>query len=121
VRNWVAAAQLGDNQKPALMMLEEDEDLQRQRAGMPPRRMIMKAQLIIINSSAGLTIPSQALDPQLDALDTILAPTPNGQPNYRQTLGNIAYDAWISGRIQKIPGYRDGIAVAVIPINVLVP
>lgn len=121
-RNWIAYNQLGDNQKPALFMLEEDEDAERRRAGMPPRRLTMAVKGVIVTSSKDLAIPAAALNPLLDAIDDILAPNPN--PNLgilQQTLGGVTYDAWISGRIIKVPGYGDGIAVAVVPISVLIP
>ena len=86
---------------------------------MPPRRLNMLVQVQIYAWAGGAAIPSAVINPLLDAIDDILAPAP-GLGISVTTVGG-AYDAWISGKIVKVPGYADGKSVAVIPIRVLMP
>jgi hypothetical protein len=125
VRGWQDIQQVSEAERPALFMLEDDQDAIRPRAGMPPRRLLMRVQFLIYAWSGGQTteggVPASVIQPLIDAVDDALNPGPLPLGIQQQTLGGLAYDAFVSGRIQVIPGYRDGQALAVIPVQVLVP
>ena len=124
-RGWQDIQQVPEAERPALFMLEDDQDAIRPRAGMPPRRLLMRVTLLIYAWSGGQTVeggvPASVIQPILDAIDDVLNPGPPPLGIQQQTLGGVAYDAFISGRIIVVPGYRDGQALAAIPVQVLVP
>jgi hypothetical protein len=63
-------------------------------------------------------IPETALNTLLDAIEAALAP---GVMSGVQTLGGLVSHAWIEGEIEQFPGVLDGVALAIIPVRVLVP
>lgn len=120
-RKWTAINQVNQAQRPFLIMLEDDERLLRPRAGMPPGRLIMAAQVQIYFWTSGLEAPATPLNNMLDAVQKVMDPSPGANGIRQQTLGGLTYDAWIEGRIVKVPGYQDGNGLLLLPISILVP
>lgn len=124
-RRWRDISQVTEAERPYMCMLEDDQDSLRPRAGMPPRRLLMRATVLIYAWSGGETVtggvPASVIQPLLDAVDDILNPGPPPLGIQRQGLGGFAYDAFINGRIIVVPGYLDGQALASIPVQVLGP
>lgn len=62
--------------------------------------------------------PAQVSNDILDALETAFRPT---LPGARQTLGGLAYRAFIDGAIHKDNGDLDGQALLIVPITIILP
>lgn len=123
LRKWVQIQQTVEAERPMLLMLEDDEDWVRPRANMPPVRIFLQVTFLIYVWTNGHDNPAQILNDLLDPITEVLRPDDSNQVlgQYRQSLNGKAYDAWITGKVIKVPGYRDGNGLAVIPVKVLVP
>ena len=62
--------------------------------------------------------PAETTNAILDALEAQFRPT---LPGARQTLGGLAYRAFIDGTIHKDNGDLDGTAQIIIPITIILP
>lgn len=122
LRKWVQIQQTTEAERPMLLMLEDDEDWVRPRAGMPPTRIFLQVTFLIYAWTMGLDNPAKVLNDLLDPITDVLKPDPGEQLGiYSQTLNGKVYDAWVVGKVIKVPGYRDGNGLAVLPVKVLVP
>lgn len=122
MRNWQPITAIAEAERPALLMLEEDEQIDRAKAAMPAARQIWQVQFLIYAWTSGNPVPASVLNPLLDAIFSVLSPGPVASTGIRaQTLGGLVYDCWIAGRIIRVNGYRDGQALAIIPARILVP
>jgi hypothetical protein len=91
----------------------------REVRGLPPKRTI--AAEIWIYSDAGKdadAVPEIALFGLLSALETALAPSPVSGV---QTLNGLVSHAWIEGQTEIFPGVIGGVAMAIVPVRILVP
>lgn len=108
--------------QPALFTRDGDEDLNYEA-------IILQQQTILVDvwiySNAGQdpdAVPVIALNNILDAVQAALAPDAMDTPTTgRFTLGNLVHWCRISGRVMKSPGDLDGQAIAVVPIEIIVP
>jgi hypothetical protein len=62
--------------------------------------------------------PAQTTNDILDALEAKFRPA---LPGARQTLGGLAYRAFIDGTIHKDNGDLDGVAQIIVPITIILP
>lgn len=111
------------SQQPACFQAEWATD-ENQISGMPYKTVLGVNWIIYQNvakdkSSFGATENNLILG----GVRRALAPQPTdvGFPDRRNTLGQLVYHCYISGRIFKDPGDIDGQGMMVIPIKLLVP
>ncbi len=104
-------------EQPALFMVQKSELAHRTR-GLPPKWLLNVELFVYVHSPDDLTSPATVLNPLLDAVETALAPT---GADDTQTLQGLVDHAWIAGKIETDEGALGGQAVAIIPIEILVP
>ncbi len=108
LRHW---SDVGPAEQPALFVAQR-------RKGLPPKWTLALEVFIYVHAPDDVTPPASALNPLLDAVEAVLAPA---DPAAAQTLGGLVEHAWIAGKIETDEGVLGGQAVAIIPIEVLVP
>ncbi|HWK45126.1 MAG TPA: hypothetical protein VNT30_10410 [Stellaceae bacterium] len=105
-------------ERPALFQVQKGETWQRQR-GLPPKVTLHLDLYLYVGTAADPSVPPAAeLNPLLDAIQAALAPPPSDSV---QTLGGLVDHAWISGRVETDEGVLGDLAVAIIPIDILIP
>ncbi len=105
--------------QPALFVRHVGDRYLRTATGMPPR-VITQAEIWIYSQGAvdpNLS-PDTAIDNLVDAIERWMAPPPIKEA---QTLGGLVQHAWIEGPIEIHQGVLDVQAIAVIPVDILVP
>lgn len=108
--------------QPAMFFREYSETVERSAPLAPPRRILNVDVFVYARTDAKPNeTKALVLNVLLDAIDTALAPVGADLINHRQTLGGLAYHAYVDGEILKEPGYLDGQAVAVIPVKIMRP
>ena len=114
LRHWsdVAAAE-----QPALFQVQKTESVRRD-PGLPPRWTLSADLFVYAQAPDDATSPATVINPLLDAIETALAPDPVSN---LQTLGGLVAHCWIAGRIETDEGVLGGQAVAIVPIEILVP
>jgi hypothetical protein len=115
LRHW---ADVPATDQPALFQVQKGETVT-ERRGLPPKRQF-SVELFIYARSGGEAndLPSQILNPLLDGIEAALAPDPGAEV---QTLGGLVAHAWIAGRIETDEGVLGDQAVAIVPIEILLP
>ena len=116
---WTATP--GPAQTPALYQVEGKEKSVVKGLGMPAKWELYPH--LVIFTSVGQdqkAIPSQILNPILDALETVMPPG-NGQAGAirRQSLGGLVYDCRIEGEVWINEASLGGTAVALVPIRIV--
>jgi len=120
-RRLVLPRNMSDVAKPALFMVEDDEEYA--YAGEQLQKVTLRADAWIYTAS-GLdpnATPSTELDTILDALDAAMKPAGADIATQRFTLGGLVYHCRIQGRVFKDPGDLSGLGLAIVPIALLVP
>lgn len=119
-RRFKTWTQIQSVMKPALFMIEHEEDHAKQKMITPAVRVMNIDVYIFI--STGLdpnAVPITDLNNLIDTIDPssggVLKPGSNGQ----QTLGGLVTNVYIDGKIIKVPGDLDGNGVAIIPLKVV--
>ena len=114
LRHWsdVAAAE-----QPALFMVQKSETALR-RKGLPPRWTLAVDLFVYVHAPDDASPPAAALNPLIDAIEAALAPA---NPTLTQSLGGLVDSAWIAGKIETDEGVLGGQAVAIVPLEILVP
>jgi hypothetical protein len=97
--------------------VQKGESVER-RHGLPPRRQLSVELYLYAASGDPHIAPSSLLNPLLDAVETALAPDPGSDT---QTLGGLAEHCWIGGRIETDEGALGDQAVAILPVEILLP
>jgi hypothetical protein len=118
LRHW---SDVAAEEQPALFVIQTNEPVQQQR-GMPPKWTLRVNAYIYVNTQAQSdteVVPSQLLNPLLDAVEAVLAP--DDVANYVQTLGGLVSHCWIEGPIETSEGCLGDQEVAIVPIAMLVP
>lgn len=82
-----------------------------------PRRWTIRAEVYVYVRTDGDQIPGSVLNPILDAIEALLAPSNAIAPV--QTLGGLVEHCYIDGKIETDEGTLGDQAVAVIPIEIL--
>jgi hypothetical protein len=115
LRHWTDVAH---TEQPALFQVQKRETVT-ERRGLPPvRRLSVELYLFAsVNGDRG-TAPSQVLNPMLDAIEAALLPDAG---HAVQTLGGLVEHAWIAGRIETDEGVLGDQAVAIVPVEILLP
>jgi hypothetical protein len=117
LRHWsdVPAAE-----QPALFMTQKHETAARQR-GLPAKWTLAVDLYVYAQASDDGSAPALSLNPLLDALDAAIAPLGRDLAANVQTLGGAVYQAWINGKIETDGGILGHQAVAIIPVEIVVP
>lgn len=91
------------------------------RRGLPAKYWLSVDLVVYVQSGINDTgvIPSQLLNPIMDALDSALGPLP-GDPMNNQTLGGLIEHAWIEGEVVIFEGTIQGQSVAIVPVQMYV-
>lgn len=107
---------------PALVLVESGEDYQNATPQNPPRRTLKFAAAIFNNVGGDdpSAVPATVVNAALDALDALMNSLSNPLTK-RVTLGDLVYHARIDGEIVKAPGETTGLAMAVVPFEVVLP
>ena len=114
LRHWsdVSAAE-----QPALFQVQKSESARRE-AGKPPRWTLAVDLFVYAQAPDDRTPPATVLNPLLDAIEAALAPDP---VTSLQTLGGQVAHCWIAGKVETDEGVLGGQAVAIVPVEILVP
>lgn len=105
--------------QPAIFLHEAEEEIEYPQGIRPVHTLHVETYLY---SKAGQNpdiAPATALNNMLEALEAALAP--DDPASGRFTLGGIVFWCRISGQIEKDPGDLDGQAIAMVPIEIIVP
>jgi hypothetical protein len=104
---------------PALFLLETGENYTYVSPSVPPKRCLHVAACFYNDVGADLNAyPQTIVNNALDALDRAMTPDP---ATGRTTLGGLVYSFTRPGQTQGSPGDREGKAVQIIPIEILLP
>jgi hypothetical protein len=114
LRHWsdVAAAE-----QPALFQVQKFETVKRD-AGLPAKWTLGVDLFVYAQAPDDATAAATVINPLLDAVEAALAPDPASN---LQTLGGLVAHCWIAGKIETDEGVLGGQAVAIVPIEILVP
>lgn len=114
LRHWsdVAAAE-----QPALFQVQKTETVRRE-TGLPPKWSLGVDLFVYAHAPDDATSATTAINPLLDAIEATLAPDPFSN---MQTLGGLVAHCWIAGKVETDEGVLGGQAVAIVPIEILVP
>ncbi len=121
-RRLIPWEELAPADQPALMMIQKGEHAEVKTK--LPTIWTLKVDIVLYAFNSGQTIgsgattPMTALNPIVDAIATVLLPTP---PTDDQTLGGLVTRCRIDGEIITDEGVLGNQAVVLIPITILVP
>lgn len=103
---------------PSLYQIEGTETIQSLDGQLD--KQTLRANWIIYHRSGKdqSATPAETSNAILDAIDAAFRPV---LPGARQTLGGLAYRAFIDGTIHKDNGDLDGTAMLIVPITIIVP
>jgi hypothetical protein len=114
-----APESIGPALSPALFLFERGETYHVVAPAMPTKRCLRVAACIYNDVGSDLNAtPTSVINDALDALDAALKPDP---ATGRTTLGGLVYSLKISGDTEGSPGDREGKAVAIVPIEIVLP
>ena len=111
LKHWSDVAAI---EQPALFMAQGTETAVR-AVGLLTRWTLDVRVYVYVNTS-GAIAPATALNPILDAIETIMNPALAGS---RQSLGNLVHDARIEGAVETDEGSLGDQAVAIIPVRII--
>ena len=110
---------IGPDLSPALFLLEKGETYHVISPGMPTKRCLRVAACFYNDVGSDLNAtPTTVVNDALDALDRALTPD---VATGRMTLGGLVYSVKITGDTEGSPGDREGKAVAIVPIEIVLP
>ena len=103
---------------PAIFQTQDFESVLKQSK--QPAKKVLNVSLYLYVHRGGdpKAVPAILLNDALDTIDTILAPAPLSQT---QTLGGLVVDCRINGTIETDEGTLEDQAVAIIPVEIIVP
>ncbi len=114
LRHW---SDVGPAEQPAIFMVQKSETAQRVK-GLPPKWTLSVDLFVYVHAPDDISPPASTLNPLIDAIEAALAPP---IPTDNQTLGGLVDHVWIAGRIETDEGTLGRQAVAIIPLNIIVP
>lgn len=117
LRHW---SDVAAPEQPALFMVQKHETATR-RPGLPPRWTLAVDLFVYARAPDDVSPAGPVINPLLDAIEAALAPLGQDAARNAQTLGGLAYQAWIAGQVETDEGVLGGQAVAIIPIEIIVP
>lgn len=116
-------AEVPPGNMPALFQTQVSERVKRD-PGKPPVWTLMVELRVYVAHLANTdqsVIPTQQLNPILDAIQAAMEPTfVDGDPQ-RCTLGKLVYDCKIVGEVKDFEGDLGDLGVLVIPVEIIVP
>ncbi len=116
LRHW---ADVDANEQPALFLAQGNDADEVLARGTPGRLTIQFDVYLYVNTSADPEIPpSQLLNGLIDVVKSAIAPTPGTDV---QTLGGLCHRCSVAGATQTDEGTLGEQAVAIIPIEIVVP
>jgi hypothetical protein len=104
-------------EQPALFQVQKSETARR-GAGLPPKWTLALDLFVYAHASDDATAAATVMNPLIDAIEAALAPDPVTNV---QTLGGLVAHCWIAGKVETDEGVLGGQAVAIVPIEILVP
>jgi hypothetical protein len=114
-----APESIGPTLSPALFLFERGETYHVISPGMPVKRCLKVSACFYNDVGADLNAtPTTLVNNALDALDAILTGDP---ATGRTTLGGLVYSIKQSGDTEGSPGDREGKAVAIVPLEIILP
>ncbi len=114
LRHW---SDVGPAEQPALFQVQKSETARRD-AGLPPKWTFALDLFVYAHAPDDATAPTTVVNPLVDAIETALAPDPVTNV---QSLGCLVAHCWIAGKVETDEGVLGGQAVAIVPIEILVP
>ena len=103
------------------MFLAQKSETAEQSRGLPTKWICDVDAYVYCHAPDELPAPTTILNPLLDTIEAALAPFAGGDiAANAQTLGGLAYRAWIDGKIETDEGTLGGQAVAIVPIRITV-
>lgn len=114
LRHW---SDVGAAEQPALFQVQKSETVRRD-AGLPPKWTLGIDLFVYAHAPDDATAATTVMNPLLDAIEAALAPDPLSN---LQTLGGLVAHCWIAGKVETDEGVLGGQAVAIVPIEILVP
>lgn len=115
LRHW---EDVSKDEQPALFLAAAGQTGVQVR-NLPPVWTLKATLHLYVHGAADPSVsPSTRLNELLDAIEAAIA-VPEGEP--AQTLGGLVQHAWIAGEIETDEGVLGDQAVAIIPIDILVP
>lgn len=118
-RRFVLASQVPPAEQPAVFQVEKSERVQHERRGLPSKYWLSVDLVVYVQAGDSASIPSQAINQILDAIDAALAPSPD-DPMHNQTLGGLVEHAWIEGEALIVEGTLQDQSVAIVPVQLFV-
>ena len=114
LRHW---SDVGPAEQPALFQVQKSEMAKRD-AGLPPKWTLALDLFVYAQAPDDLSAATTVMNPLLDAIEAALAPDPVTNV---QSLGGLVAHCWIAGKVETDEGVLGGQAVAIVPIEILVP
>ncbi len=114
LRHW---SDVGAVEQPALFQVQRSETARRD-AGLPSKWTLAVDLFLYAHAADDATAAATVMNPLLDAIEAALAPDPVTNV---QGLGGLAVHCWIAGKVETDEGVLGGQAVAIVPIEILVP
>jgi len=115
LKHWT---EVPSNEQPALFMTCGDQHIERIRGGLDRHSLPAKLYLYVNTADDPDAAPSIKLNDLLDQVEACLAP---GAGEIAQTLGGLVSHCWIAGDITTDEGVLGEQALAIVPIDILVP
>ncbi|MEI6730059.1 MAG: hypothetical protein WCL30_02270 [Pseudomonadota bacterium] len=117
-RKLIDFQDVAPSQMPALFQLQKNESYNQVGEGVPPNRTLNVELYVYASVPNDQDTPSTALNNLIDSIEAALAPnilTGN------QTLGGLVSHCYIKTNIEIYDGILGQKAVAIIPIEILIP
>lgn len=122
-RKRVGLAETPPDQMPALYQTQVAEDVVRKPG--QPAIVTLKVQWLVyvchLANVESTVIPTQQLNPILDAMQLAMEPNGTDGDPQRCTLGRLVYDCKIAGKINNYEGDLGDFGVLEIPVEIIVP
>lgn len=113
--------QVPTESQPALFLVEHSESRLTSLRGTPGRLQLLANIWIMLKTTDPEIIGGTELNNLLDAIETTIE-TSGVDPKVNvQTLGGLVNRCWVNGTVIKDPGDIDGQALAIMPVNILMP
>ena len=114
-----APESIGPALSPALFLFEHSETYHVIAPAVPPKICLQVLAIFYNTVGSDLNIcPTTAINAALDNLDAALKPDP---ATGRTTLGGLVYSLKANGIVEKAPGDREGNALAIVPLEIILP
>jgi hypothetical protein len=111
---------VASNERPALYLIEHEDEYQRPAPNLPPIRTLTCWAIVYTDSRQDQNaIPATQQNNIIDAIDVALAP--GGSDDGYQTLGGLVFSCMVDGHVQRASGDVTGKGLIAIPIKIIMP